>query len=166
MELSESDKILKIRLNSVFPLLNERGRRIYLGAEALSLGRGGINKIHRLTGVNRQTISSGKKEIELEAVSEIPQLQQGRSRRQGGGRKKEVEKHPQILLDIMEIILPHTMGDPEKPLIWCSKSTRKIQKVLLGRGYQISHESVRQCLKSLGFSLQSHKKTNLPKTVY
>ena len=59
----------------------------------------------------------------------------------------------------MEIILPHTMGDPEKPLIWCSKSTRKIQKVLLGRGYQISHESVRQCLKSLGFSLQSNKKT-------
>ena len=159
MELSESDIILHTRLNSVLPLLNERGRRIYLGAEALSLGWGGINKIHQLTGVHRHTISSGMKETGHEAVSSLPQLQPSRIRNKGGGRKKSVEKHPQILLDIMEIILPHTMGDPERPLLWCSKSTRKLQKVLLERGYHISHESVRQCLKSLGFSLQSNKKT-------
>ena len=159
MVLSGSDKVIQNRINTTIPLLDERGRRIYLAAEARSLGRGGIKKIHQLSGANCQTIISGMKEIKQDSVSELPKIQQGRIRKQGGGRKKEVEKHPQLLLAIMEIILPHTMGDPEKPLMWCSKSTRKIQKVLRNRGYQISHESVRKCLKSLGFSLQSNKKT-------
>jgi len=159
MVLSESDTVIQNRINATLPLLNERGRRIYLGAESLSLGRGGIKKIHQLSGANCQTIASGMKEVKQESVSEQPKIQQGRIRKEGGGRKKEVEKHPQILLEIMDIILPHTMGDPEKPLIWCSKSTRKIQKTLRDRGYPISHESIRKCLKSLGFSLQSNKKT-------
>jgi len=156
MELSPTDIIIKRRIEIVLPLLNERESRIYLGAEAQSIGWGGITKIHQLSGVNRQTIGVGTKEIEQETVQE---LEKGRIRKKGAGRKKKVETHPQLLLDIMEIILPHTMGDPEKPLIWCSKSIRKIQKVLHERGYQISHESIRQCLKSLGFSLQSNKKT-------
>ena len=64
-----------------------------------------------------------------------------------------------LLLDIMEIVIPHIMGDPEKPLIWCSKSVRKIKKILDERGYSISHETIRNNLKILGFSLQSNKKT-------
>jgi hypothetical protein len=165
MKLSESDKVIQDRIKIALPLLNERGRRLYLGAEAQSLGKGGINKIHHLSGANRQTISSGIKEIRgikqktVSEVSEVPKLKKDRIRKKGGGRKKEVDKNPQLLLVIMEIILPHTMGDPEKPLMWCSKSIRKIQKVLRERGYQFSHESIRKCLKSLGFSLQGNIKT-------
>jgi len=51
------------------------------------------------------------------------------------------------------------MGDPENPLIWCSKSIRKIHTELRKLGYQISHETIRKCLQILGFSLQSNKKT-------
>ena len=156
MELSVTDKITKKRIYSVLPLLNERQRRIYLGAEAESIGWGGITKIHRLTGINRQTIASGHKEIKQEAVKN---LEKGRIRKKGGGRKTEITKYPQLLQDIMEIISPHILGDPEKPLMWCSKSIRKIRDVLLQRGYQISHETIRKCLQILGFSLQSNKKT-------
>ena len=159
MELSESDKIIQDRINIALPLLNERGRRIYLGAEARSLGRGGIKKIHQLSGAHCHTIASGLNEIKQGLLPELPKLEKGRIRKKGGGRKKEVDKNPPILLIIMDIILPHTIGDPEKPLMWCSKSTRKIQKALQERGYQYSHESIRKCLKTLGFSLQANKKT-------
>ena len=162
-ELSESDKALQKRIEIVLPLLNERQSRIYLGAEAESLGRGGISKVHKLSGANRRTIATGMKEIAT-GIKEVEQEKASKSgkvriRKKGGGRKREVDKNPQILLKIMEIILPHTMGDPEKPLIWCSKSVRKIQKTLRDEGYQISHESIRYYLKSLDFSLQSNKKT-------
>jgi hypothetical protein len=163
MKLSESDNALQKRIEIMLPLLNERQSRIYLGAEAESLGRGGISKVNKLSRANRRTIAAGVKEIAA-GVKEIEQKKvsqsgKGRIRKKGGGRKKEVEKHPQILLKLMEIILPHTMGDPEKPLIWCSKSIRKIQKSLREEGYQISHESIRKYLQSLDFSLQSNKKT-------
>jgi transposase len=156
MELSAKDKIVQTRINSVISLLNERQCRIYLAAEAQSIGRGGISKIHRITGVHRRTIADGIKEIEQGSVHE---LENGRIRNKGGGRKKEIEKYPQLLQDIKEIVSPYIMGDPEKPLIWCSKSIRKIKKALEERGYQISHETIRKCLQIMGFSLQTNKKT-------
>ena len=156
MELSVTDKVIQTRINSVLPILNERQRRLYLGVEADCLGWGGITKIHRLIGINRQTIASGHKEIKQSAVKN---LEKDRIRKKGGGRKTQVAKSPQLLQDIMEIISPHILGDPEKPLMWCSKSIRKIRDVLLQRGYQISHETIRKCLQMLGFSLQANKKT-------
>ena len=51
------------------------------------------------------------------------------------------------------------MGDPENPLIWSSKSTRKVADSLLVKGYKISHETVRKSMQELGYSLQSNKKT-------
>jgi transposase len=156
MELTEADKIIQMRINRIVPILNERQRRIYLAAEAQSIGWGGISKIHRLSGVNRQTIASGIRESGYETASE---LKKDRIRNKGGGRKKEVEKSPLLLSEIKEIVSPHIMGDPEKPLIWCSKSVRKIKGVLHERGFQISHETIRTCLQGLGFSLQSNKKT-------
>ena len=144
MAISATDKIIQNRIKSVYPLLNERQGRIYLGLEAQSIGWGGITKIHRLSGVNRQTIASGIKEIK-QGTEEG--LENGRIRKKGGGRKKEVEKNPQLLVEIMEIVSPYIMGDPEKPLLWCSKSVRKIQVVLQERGFQISHETIRKCLR-------------------
>ena len=156
MEFKETDKIIQERINRVVPTLNERQVRIYLRAEAQSIGWGGISKIHRLSGVNRQTIAAGIKETK-QATASI--LEDGRIRHKGGGRKNEVDKSPQLLQDIMEIVSPHIMGDPENPLIWCSKSIRKIKGALHSRGYKISHETIRKCLQRLGFSLQSNKKT-------
>ena len=52
------------------------------------------------------------------------------------------------------------MGDPMRPLIWTSKSVRKITAELLSKNYKVCHEVVRQSLKTLGFSLQSNKKTD------
>ena len=152
MDLSQSDQIIQSRIERVLPHLNEFQRRLYLGAEAKSLGWGGKSKISSLSGVCRASISRGIEALNQESSSI-------RLRKKGGGRKKSSENQPNVLTDIRKIIEPHTMGDPENPLIWSSKSTRKVCSALQDKGYIISHETVRKSMKSLGYSLQSNKKT-------
>jgi transposase len=150
----ETDETIKTRIEKILPLLNEYQRRLYLAAEADSIGRGGKSKIAKLASVSRLTIAKGEKEI-----AQSDSLMENRIRRSGGGRKKLTDHQPEILTNITEIVSPHTMGDPMNPLIWTSKSIRKIQANLKEQGYNICHEAVRQCLITLGFSLQSNKKT-------
>ncbi len=65
-----------------------------------------------------------------------------------------------MLLEALEAIVnPHTRGDPMKPLLWTSKSLRKIEKVLKEKGYVVSYVTIGDLLKSLGYSLQGNKKT-------
>jgi hypothetical protein len=54
---------IQMRIKSVLPFLDERQRRLYLGAESRSLGWGGNSLISALSGVCRETISRGKKEL-------------------------------------------------------------------------------------------------------
>ena len=46
------------------PHLDERQRRLLLGAEAAELGRGGIKAIAGATGVHPDTIARGVREVE------------------------------------------------------------------------------------------------------
>jgi hypothetical protein len=151
----ETDEIIKARIEAVLPMLNERQARIYLSAEAQSIGWGGKSKIAQLASVTRRTIAKG----ETESLLKEDNAPQTRIRKVGGGRKKVIEHHPEILQAIEDIVSPHTMGDPMNPLIWTSKSIRKITAELLVLGYKVSHEVVRQCLIELGYSLQANKKT-------
>ena len=68
MDLSISDQIIQARIKSIIPHLNERQRRLYLGAESHSLGWGGDSKISLLSGVARATIALGKTELGLDTV--------------------------------------------------------------------------------------------------
>lgn len=151
----ETNDIIKTRIEAVLPILNERQRRIYLSAEAQSIGWGGKSKIAELSSVTRRTIAKGETE---QFVKDDDTLKK-RIRKEGGGRKKTVEHQPEILKAIEDIVSPHTMGDPMNPLIWTSRSIRKIASELLVKGYKVSHEVVRQCLIGLGYSLQANKKT-------
>ena len=151
----ETNEIIKKRLEAVLPILNERQRRIYLSAEAQSIGWGGKSKIAQLSSVTRRTIAKG----ETESLVTEDDSTRKRIRKEGGGRKKVIEHQPEILKAIEDIVSPHTMGNPMNPLIWTSKSIRKIAAALLALGYKVCHEVVRQCLIELGYSLQANKKT-------
>lgn len=152
----ESDIIIRERIQRVFKCLNEKQRRIYLAAEANSIGWGGISKISLLSGVSRSTIARGVREIS-EGVIDIDNKVPIRAK--GGGRKKESERQPGLVDALKSLVEPHTMGDPQRPLIWSSKSSRKLSSELKVKGFDVSHEVVRQILLSLGYSLQSNKKT-------
>ena len=184
MDLSVSKSVsyqdIQARIMAVLPFLDERQGRLYLAAESRSLGWGGNSAISFLSGVCRETIARGKEELDqiLEAQANVEvdttvdtdvslspdtsitkKKKRRGIRKEGGGRKKKSEIHPQLLSDIDEIVSPHTMGDPMNPLIWSSKSTRKVCKALQSKGYEISHETTRMAMKQLGYSLQSNKKT-------
>ena len=147
-------EIIKARINSVLPMLDERQSRAYLSAEAASLGWGGKTIISELSSVTRRTIAKGGKE----AISAENVLESTRIRKIGGGRKKVSELHPELLKTLQDLVSPYKMGDPMKPLIWTNKSVRKIVAELILLSYKVSHEAVRQCLISLDYSLQSNKK--------
>ena len=151
----ETNDVIKARIDTVLPILNERQRRIYLSAEAHSIGWGGKSKIAQLSSVTRRTIAKG----ETESFEKEDDTINNRIRKEGGGRKKTIEHQPEILRVIEDIVSPHTMGDPMNPLIWTSRSIRKIASELLALVYKVSHEVVRQCLIGLGYSLQANKKT-------
>lgn len=72
------------RLAGLLPRLNERDRRLALGAEAKSWGHGGIEEVHRVTGIARSTIKRGMGDLDSEEDLGMT----GRVRARGGGRKK------------------------------------------------------------------------------
>ncbi len=152
--MQESDEVIKARIESVLPMLDERQKRIYLAAEARSIGWGGITRISKLTSVSRKTIS--KKDADTSTNTS----KNNRIRKAGGGRKKQTEHYPELLKTIESIVSPHTMGDPMHPLIWTSKSIRKITKSLNSKGFNVCHEVTRKCLIEMNYSLQANKKTN------
>lgn len=106
------------------------------------------------TGVSRTTITEGTKEIRGE--KNVPH--EG-IRREGGGRKQKTEKDRNLRQDVEKIVESQTRGDPERPLKWSSKSTRKIADELNTMNKRASHSLVSRILSGLGYSLQANRKT-------
>jgi hypothetical protein len=53
-------------------------------------------------------------------------LSSDRVRRQGGGRKRVTVVDPGLVAALKNLIEPVTRGDPESPLLWTCKSTRRL----------------------------------------
>lgn len=153
----QTDVLLKEKYDSLLPFLGEKETRLVLAADAKSMGRGGLSKVSKLTGISRVTLNAGLKDLSSKGGDPVAR---NRSRRSGGGRKKEVEKAPDLLQAIEKIVSPHTMGDPMNPLQWTSKSLRKIAALAKEKGFFVSHKLVGELLKNLGYSLQSNRKTD------
>lgn len=155
------EEVLKNRITGVMPLLNEKQRRRYLAYEAESLGHGGVTLVSKISGVNRNTISAGLKEIHSSNLDEDTTDEEnatGRIRRKGAGRKPIEESQPGINEALLKCVDPVSYGDPENPLQWTSKSTRRIAAELNEQGYKIGPTSVRILLAADGFSLQQNQK--------
>jgi hypothetical protein len=77
------------QLGLLLPELDEKGRRLALGAVARAAGDGGIGAVARMTGASWQTVADGA--AELGSGDAAPP---GRVRRPGGGRKKLADSDP------------------------------------------------------------------------
>ena len=136
----EIKALLQQRMDSLFPHLTERQRRLAAAADALALGYGGISQVARATGMSRATIHQGLAELD---EGELPPE---RSRRPGGGRKKIRDQNPSVLKDLHALVAPSTRGDPMSPLRWTCVSTRQLAKALTHRGHAVSHRAVAEML--------------------
>jgi transposase len=131
--------------------LDERTKRIYAGGLAKKYGYGGISKVHRELGLDYKTIRRGMKELEEEPMI-------GRTRKEGGGRKKEEEKQRGLGDAIENLIEPK--GDPMSLLRWTNKSLKKIKDVLdKYNSIKVSEHVIADILHKRGYSLQANKKS-------
>jgi len=146
---------LRVEFDELLPRLDERSRRLVLGARANSLGRGGKAVVSRAAGVSASTVAQGATE-----VASGQAMTPGRVRRGGGGRKPLEEKQPGLNSALLALVEPDQRGDPQSPLLWTTKSTRKLADTLNKLGYEVSHNKVAQMLKANGFSLQANAKTH------
>jgi Rhodopirellula transposase DDE domain len=149
-------EIIKAKYSHLEPFLNERSRRLWAATEASALGFGGILAVQRATGLSRNTISAGLKE--LSNSSEVP-LDPSLMRRSSGGRKRVEARDPELLSALDSLVEPTSRGEPECNLRWTCKSVNHLAQALQEMGHQVSAMTVYTLLRSMGYSLQSNRKT-------
>ncbi|MHB1744685.1 MAG: ISAzo13 family transposase [Acidobacteriaceae bacterium] len=145
---------IRQRYEELLSVLNERGRRRFAAAEARAYGPGGVSVVSRITGMARSTIGRGVQEIKQNR-----QVETGRIRKPGGGRKNKRAQNSTLLPDLHRLVEPATRGDPMRPLRWTSKSLRHLSQGLRGEGHSVCPHVVADCLRELGYSLQANRKT-------
>jgi len=145
---------IRKRWGAVGSKLDERGRRLFAAGEVQAAGRGGLEAISRITGLARSTIGRGLKDLDGAP------LPKGRVRREGGGRRHLSSRDATLIDDVRRIVEPATLGDPMRPLLWVSKSHDKLAAALQKMGHQISANSVKRLLPTLGYSRQSNRKAD------
>jgi len=150
------ENAIRLRFAALDAVLDERGRRRFAAAEALSAGRGGVKMVSQVTGIARSTIGRGIAELRDETPG---QGLQDRVRRAGAGRKSLTATDPKLLGELERLVEPVTRGDPIVPLRWTARSLRNLAADLQALGYRISHETVGKLLRQLGYSLQANRKT-------
>lgn len=148
----EVEESLKAKFEALLPHLDERQRRLTLGAEARSLGHGGIALVARAAGLSTVTVAKGV--AELEAGGDPL----GRARRPGGGRRPQTLTDPGLVQALLALVEPEERGDPMGPLRWTTKSTRALAAELTHAGHPVSAWTVANLLHEQGFSLQANSK--------
>lgn len=133
---------------------DERQRRLWAAAEAAEIGYGGVAIVTEATKLARSTIGAGKND--LRRPGRRPAVR--RIRAVGGGRKSLVDTQPGLMAALDSLIEPTMRGDPESPLRWTCKSTRKLAGQLCSDGFAISSRKISSLLRETGYSLQGNRK--------
>jgi hypothetical protein len=136
----------------VAAVLDERQRRLLLGAVAQRLGRGGIKQVAAAVGVDRDTVSQGVKGLRAGLVAD------GRVRAAGAGRPPITRSAPGMVAALESLVEPVTRGDPQSPLRWTNKSTAKLAEQLTRQGFAVAASTVGKLLKTCGYRLQANAK--------
>ena len=150
---------IRSKFISLQAVMDERMRRQWAAAEAAQIGWGGVTAVAAATGLSRNTITTGLHELRYRE-SHPREVVEPRVRRPGGGRKQLIEIDPTLWEALEKMIDPLTRGDPESPLRWTCKSTRRLAEELTRQRHHVSDRTVAALLKSAGYSLQANRKTN------
>lgn len=158
MNKSQLEQNVKSKYEALLSIMNERMKRRWAATEAQALGYGGISIVSKATGLSRTTITSGIQESKEALDGKQSSSNEQRIRRHGGGRKSITQDDPAVHISLEDLVDPITRGDPESPLRWTCKSTRKLAKELQQQGHQIGERTVSRLLKEKGYSLQANRK--------
>ena len=153
--LNDSEKEF---VGTMMKVLDERGKRLFLGSYSECLGRGGITELSKVSGMSRITITAGQKESHT-ISGVIPDAHiEHRVRIPGAGRKSIEQKYPHIREELLKLLDGNTVGNPENPLCWTTKSLRNLEEGLREKGIGTNHVTIGSLLEDMGFSLQQNRK--------
>jgi hypothetical protein len=139
-------------------MMDERMRRQWAASEALEIGWGGVSAVAEATGLARNTVIAGTRELEYRRAHPEESVMAG-IRRSGGGRKSLVQNDPKLQKALEALLEPVTRGHPESALLWTCKSTANLAGQLQRENHPVSDRTVAALLKGAGYSLQSNRKT-------
>ena len=148
-------KVMGPELEVLLPVLDEKGRRLVLGAVARAAGDGGVTAVANVTGAAWQTVADGAAELESGQVAPA-----GRVRRPGGGRRKLADTDPGLVPALLALVEDSTRGDPGSPLVWTTKSAVKLSGALTAAGHRCSPQTCWRLLGEQGFSTQSNARVS------
>jgi len=137
-------------LELLLPMLDERSRRLVLGAVARAAGEGGAGAVASLTGASWQTVANGAAEV-ASGETAAP----GRVRRPGAGRRTLAESDPGLLPALEALVADSMRGDPRSPLTWTTRSVKRLAGELAAAGHPCSPVTAWRTLRRAGYTLQS-----------
>src|SRR5438093_1262601 len=140
-------------LELLLPELDEKSRRLTLGAVARAAGDGGIGAVAKMAGASWQTVADGAAELGSGELAPP-----GRVRRPGAGRPKLAEADPGLVPALLALVEDSARGDPESPLAWTTKSAVNLSRELAAAGHRCSPQTAWRLLREQGFSTQSNAK--------
>ena len=140
---------LRQKLLALGNALDERSRRLVFAAEAQSLGRGGIERVHLATGVARSTLARGVKELARPTPHDTTRI-----RRPGGGRMRLTKKDPSLLADLETLVEPSSTRPTSCP---SSGGPARASGLLAGtraQGHTVSYPVVAELLAEAGYAFR------------
>lgn len=130
-----------------YKTLSEKDQRRYMGLESLKLGEGSKKYIYELFGSDYHRLQKGIEELNSEEA-----LSQKRVRREGGGRKKAVDKLEGLEEAFLEVLKENTAGSPmDETIKWTNLSQERIVGYLEEKGFKVSVPVVKNLLKNHNF---------------
>jgi hypothetical protein len=153
--LVDAEQLVRQKWRLLKATLDERGRRLWAGAEADAIGRGGVAKVARATRLAISTVRKGRDEVRAGAKREdVVKV------RRSPGKRPFEEANPDVWPALEKLVDPLTRGDPESPLRWTCKSTHALSTELFERHrLRISDKTVAKLLREHGYSLQAPNKS-------
>jgi len=143
---------LVAKFSVMAPVLDERARRLWAAAESVAIGYGGDAVVSAATGLARETIRNGRREL-TRGDAATPRI-----RRPGAGRPRLKQTQPGLEAALEALVEPLTRGDPTSPLRWTCKGRAKLTAALTAEGWQVSSTTVGRLLNALGYRLRSVRK--------
>ena len=141
------------KFTTMAAVLDERGRRLWAAAESTAIGYGGDALVSAATGLARETIRKGRRELGRGVAVTT------RIRCAGAGRPSIDQAQPGLTAALEALVAPLTRGDPTSPLRWTCKSRAQLTAALTARGWHVSSTTVGRLLNGLGYRLQSVRKS-------
>lgn len=135
--------------------LKERNRRLFIACKATGVNGSSIKAVCKAFKCSPNTISKAIRELSNKTAPP-----NGKQRMPGGGAKRKIDKHPEIVAAFNEIVSKHMAGLPQnKDVVWLGLGVPQIRHQLISRGIMVSDYIVRLLIRDAGFKKRSFLKS-------